>query len=254
MSSEGISNIVVVIQVVLERWNVLLPGWVVLGEGTNGEHLTQLNNVCNFNFLKLQVRVKRTVVELPEETHAVSSWQIFFLAVIDGNFFHDFWTVFTLLWLWDLFEVAMVVCTNKSVSEFLVILALLQLLGSTWVEMSKVVEVLLSHALTLSVVHVGLIEWVVEDLKCFPVTLYLEKFIHMFFSCTITVFHDPSVEADQPNLFKHDLKFTGVVVINHLTNFLNSDSFIRFLTFTSFWVFEMISDSINELSEIFTDW
>ena len=73
MSIEGISNFVLVVQVILERWNVLLPGWVVLGEGTNGEHLTQLNNVCDFNFLKLQVGVERSVVELAEEAHTVSS-------------------------------------------------------------------------------------------------------------------------------------------------------------------------------------
>ena len=54
---------------VLEGWNDLFPSWVVLWEGVDGEDFCQLDDVHDLEFLKLEIGVESTVVELTEESH-----------------------------------------------------------------------------------------------------------------------------------------------------------------------------------------
>jgi len=178
--------------------------------------------------------------------------QVFLLHVIDSDVFHDFWAISTLLWLWDLLEIIIVLSVLKFFLEILEVSALLEVLSSAWVEMSKVVEELLSHGLTLGVSEVSSGERVIDDLHGFPVGLSLKKIIHHFLSSSVAVVHDISVEADEPNLLKHDLNLTCRVVIDHLGDLINSDS-ISLVVF-ALLLLKVVSDGINELSEILTNW
>jgi hypothetical protein len=144
-----------VIDSVLEWRDNFLPDWVVLGERIDGKDLSELNDVSDLELLKLKIGIKDSVVELSEETKRISSRQILLLAVIDGHSLHDLWSVVTELWLGNSLEVVKVLSSGESILELFEVLALLELLGSAWVEVTKVVEELLSHALTLGVAHLS---------------------------------------------------------------------------------------------------
>jgi len=75
--------------------------------------------------------------------------------------------------------------------------------------MAKVVEVFLSHCLSLGIAHVGSGEGVIDNLQGLPVTLCFKKFIHNFFGRVIAVSHDPSMETNEPDFFQHDLDLTS---------------------------------------------
>lgn len=64
--------------------------------------------------------------------------------------------------------------TLKSINELLVLSGVIKPLGSIWVEVTEVIEVFLSEALTLSIIHLWLVEGVVDDLKSFPVGFSLK--------------------------------------------------------------------------------
>lgn len=241
-----------VLDVVLEWWHILLPDRVVLWEGTNSEDLTQLHDVCDLELLKLEVGVEYTVVELTEEAHRVSSGQVLLLAVIDGDVFHDLWAVLAGLWLGDLAEVAGVGGSGKSIFELREVFALLELLCSSWVQMAQVVEILLSHGLSLGIVHVCSSEGVIDDLKGLPVTLSLQEIVHDINGGVVAVGSDPSVEADQPDFLKHDLNLTCRVIVNHLSDLVDGNSLV--VSVLSLLSLEVFSDGVDERSEVFSDW
>lgn len=103
----------------------------------NGVKFGNLNQVLDLEFLKFQVRIESAVVELTEETHGVSSRQVFLLAVIDTwLFLLDLWLINSTLWLDHLNEVFVVWGTLESIGEDLEILRFVELLTSVWVEMT----------------------------------------------------------------------------------------------------------------------
>jgi len=131
------------------------------------------------------------------------------LAVIDCKLHVDFWLSFGLDGVWNFLEVMPVFCSLKSVLKILELLGVIELLGSSWVKVTEVIEVLLSKTLSLSILHFWFVERVVDNLESFPVTLAFQKFVHMLLCCSIAVFHDPSVERDEPDFFKEHLNITG---------------------------------------------
>jgi hypothetical protein len=118
--------------------------------------------------------------------------------------------------------------------------------------MAQVVEILLPHGLSLGIAHISSSEGVIDNLKGFPVTLSLQEVIHDLLGGVIAVGFDVSVEADQPNFLQHDLDLTSRVIVDHLSNFINSNSFL--VSVLSLLSLKVIGDSIDELSEVFTNW
>lgn len=102
----------------------------------------------------------------------------------------------------------MVISAHKLFLQLSELSGFVESLGSVGVEVTEAVEVLGSEGLASGVAHVGSVEGIVNDLNCFPVTLCLEKLVHDFFSGVVAIGHDPSVEANKPNLFQKDFDFT----------------------------------------------
>jgi hypothetical protein len=240
------------VHVVLERWDNLLPDRVVLWESFNSEDLTKLNNVGNFELLQFEVRIEYTVVELTKEAKRVSQRQVLLLAVINSDILVDLWSIVTLLWLWDSLEVLVVLGVLKSILELFEVSAVIQLLGSAWVQVTQVVEVLLTEALSLCVGHVLSSKGVVDDLQGLPVGLGLKDVVHHFLCGSIGVGHDPSVEGDKPDLFKEDLDVRGRIVVNHLRNVLDTNSVSLLLT-VSFVLSEESNNGVNKLPKVFSN-
>jgi len=69
---------------------------------------------------------------------------------------------------------------------------------------TKIIEILLSEALTLGVTHILVIERVVNNLECSPVTLGFQELVHVFFSCSIAVLHNVSMERAQPDFLQEN--------------------------------------------------
>ena len=118
--------------------------------------------------------------------------------------------------------------------------------------MSKIIEELISHTLTLGIIELWSSNGVVDELKGFPVTLALEHVVHLFLSAFIAVSHDPSVEANHPDLLEHEFDLLSGVVVDHLSDVVDGDSFTASVLSTL--SLEMISDGIDEFSEILTYW
>lgn len=64
------------------------------------------------------------------------------------------------------------------------------------------------------------------------------------------------MEADQPNLLEEHFDFTGrvLVLIKHVRHLLNADTLGTSVTFSSFGLTEVLNDTINEFTEVLTDW
>jgi hypothetical protein len=58
---------------------------------------------------------------------------------------------------------------------------------------TEVIEVFLSKTLTLGIIHLWLVERVVDDLKSLPIRLSLKKLVHLGLSGVVTVLHNPPV-------------------------------------------------------------
>jgi hypothetical protein len=120
--------------------------------------------------------------------------------------------------------------------------------------MPKVIEVLLSKTLSLSIFHLWLVERVVDYLKGFPIALGFQKFVHMLFGGTIAVFHDPSMERDEPDFFEENLDVTRGIVVNHHGNIFNGHSLVFVTSISSISLTNERNDRVNEFSEVFTNW
>lgn len=166
------------VDIVLEWWHVLSPGWMILGEGINGEDLSQLGDVLNLQLLQLQVSVEDTVVELAEEGKGVSLGQVLLLAVIDGHVLVNLRGLISSHWVWDSLEPLVVGGSIKSLLKVLELSGVVKSLGPVWVQVAQVIEVLFPEALTLHIAQLSLVERVVDDLESFPIALSLEKFVH----------------------------------------------------------------------------
>ena len=113
-------------------------------------------------------------MELSHESHGVSSREILLLAVINGQIHVDLGFSLGSDGVWDFLEVLVISCALQSVDEILVLFGVVESLGSIWIEVTKVVEVLLSQSLTLGIAHLWLVERVVDNLESLPVGLSLE--------------------------------------------------------------------------------
>jgi hypothetical protein len=71
--------------------------------------------------------------------------------------------------------------------------------------MAQIVEVLLPQSLSFGVTELLLRKGVVDDLESLPVTLTLQKLVHLLLSRPIASGHNPSVELEKPYLFEEDL-------------------------------------------------
>jgi len=120
--------------------------------------------------------------------------------------------------------------------------------------MAKVIKVLLSKTLSLSIFHLWLVERVVDDLKGFPIALGFQKFVHVLLGGTITVFHNPSMERDEPDFFEENLNVTRGIVVNHHGNIFNGHSLVFVTSISSISLTDERNDRVNEFSEVFTNW
>ena len=74
--------------------------------------------------------------------------------------------------------------------------------------MTEIIEILLSKALTLSVTHILIIERVVDNLQCSPVTLSFQELVHVLFGSAIAVLHNVSMERAQPDFLQENCNVT----------------------------------------------
>ena len=181
------------IDVELEWWDSLLPSWVVLWESINAENLCKLCDVHDLEFLKLKIGVECSIMELTHESHRVSPGQVSLLAVINSQLHIDFWLSLGSHWIWDSLEVLVVISSLESINELLVLSGVVKSLRSIWVQVTEVIEVFLSKTLTLGIIHLWLVERVVDDLKSLPIRLSLKKLVHLGLSGVVTVLHNPPV-------------------------------------------------------------
>jgi len=114
--------------------------------------------------------------------------------------------------------------------------------------MTQVVEIFLSETMTLRVIHLWLVEGIVDDLESFPVTLSLQNFVHLLLSSSVAIFHDPSVELSQPNLLQEDLDIAWREIVDLLWDLLDSDALIAGSLVAK------RDDGVDELSEVIADW
>jgi hypothetical protein len=177
---------------------------MVLRESIDRKDFSQLRDIHNFLLFQLKISVECTIVELSEISHGVSSREIFLLLIVDCDIHINFWLSIGFHWVWNLLEVFVVRGAVQIVNHIFELLSVVKRLGSVWVKMSKVVEVLLSEALTFSIAHFRFVERVVDNLKSFPVTFSLQYFVHLLFSASVALGHYPSVELNKPNLFKEN--------------------------------------------------
>ena len=160
-------------------------------------------------------------MELTHEGHRVSSRQVLLLTVVDRHILHNLWSIHAYLWFRDSLKVVEVRRTLKFVLEFFEVFAVIQPLRSAWVQVTQVVEVLLSQTLTFCITQLRPSKGIVNDLKSFPVTLCLKQFVHVLYCCVIAVLVDPSVERDQPDLLQKYFNVAGTVIIDHLRDVVN---------------------------------
>ena len=97
---------------------------------------------------------------------------------------------------------------------------------------------------------------VVDDLEGLPVTLSLKDIIHLVLGGTIAVGHDPSVEANQPNLLQEDFDLTrGVLVrVKHVRDLLNTHSLTSLIATLSAGSLVVLNDTVNEPTEVLSNW
>ena len=120
----------------IEWWHYFLPDWVVFREGVDGENLTQLYNVGDLEFFKLEVRIEHPIMELSKLSQGISFRQVLLLTVINSNFIKDFWSIIASFGLRDSLEIIVIRCSAKSVLEIFVVFAVVKgfvTTGSTWV-------------------------------------------------------------------------------------------------------------------------
>ena len=117
--------------------------------------------------------------------------------------------------------------------------------------MTKVVEVLLSQSVAWGTGQLLSHVWVVNDLQSFPVALRLQNVVHLLLSTAIAVLHDPSVILDQPDFLQKDLDVTWWVVLDHIRNVLDWNTFS---TTTVTFRFLERNNWVDEWSEVFTNW
>jgi len=116
---------------------------------------------------------------------------------------------------------------------------------------TEIIEILLSEALALSVTHILIIERVVDDLECSPVTLGFQELVHVLFGSSIAVLHNVFMERAQPDFLQENCNVAWRVVLEDLRDTFNVNSFFFFVAFSLSHVWD---NGINEFSEVFTNW
>jgi len=92
--------------------------------------------------------------------------------------------------------VLVVRCSLQVVHHVFEFSSIIKRSGSIWVQMSEVVEILLSETLALSIAHFRLVERVVDDLKGFPIALSFQYFVHLLLGASVALRHYVSVELN----------------------------------------------------------
>jgi hypothetical protein len=133
---------------------------------------------------------------------------------------------------------------------------LVQCLRSVRVQMTQVVEVLCAKRLSSGIGHVWSVERVVNDLNSFPITLGFQELVHDCFSALVAVGHDPSVEADEPDLLQEYLDLAGrvLVLVKHVGHLLDADALSGSIATFAASSLRVLDDSIDESAEVLADW
>jgi len=147
-------------------------------------------------------------------------------------------------------------CTNKLLLELSELPRFVQSLGSVWIQVTQAVEVLRAERLTSGIGHVWSVERVVDDLNSFPVTLGLKHLIHYFLGALIAVGHDPSMEANEPNLLQENFDLAGgvLILVEHIGDLLNANSLTASIATLAAGSLMVLNDTINEPTEVLSNW
>lgn len=243
------------VDTVLEWDDRLGPSWMVSRDDFHGVNFSKLNNVQNFKFFQLQESIKNTIVELAEESHGVSARQVFLLGIVNGHLDVKIRLLVSSDRIWNFRQELVIVSSNEFFLKLSKFSWFIESLRSVRVKMSETIEVLRSKRLSSSITHIRSVERVVNDLDGLPVTFCLQKLIHDFLRWIVAIGHDPSVEANEPNLFQENFDFTWrmLILVKHVWNLFNAYSFASFTTFSSSCLM-VFNNSIDESSKVLTNW
>jgi len=185
-------------------------------------------------------------VELAEVGETVTAREINHLAFIDvglpssGSL--NLMLLDCLRRIWDLSERFMVRGAFQRSNKSIEVIALSDLRGTAWVQVTKVVVVLLVVVfLTIRT------EAVVDNLEGHPVGFCLEQFVHMLLCSLLAVVHNPSVELNHPNLFDGDKLLSRGITSHLISNLSHVDVCSVALLLIA------LNDIVNVLAEVVSD-
>ena len=215
-----------------------------------------MHDVQDLELLEFEESVEDAVVELAEEGERVSARQVLLLRIVNSHLNVKIWLLVRSNWVWHLGQVLVIWSALELVLELSELTGLVQLLRSVRVQMTQAVEVLCTKRLSSSIGHVWSVERVVNDLNSFPVTLCFQELIHDFFSALVAVGHDPSMEADEPNLLQEYLDLAGRVLVRvkHVRHLLDADAFSGSIATFATSSLRVLDNSIDEFAEVLADW
>ena len=195
-------------------------------------------------------------MELTEESERVSARQILLLGVIDSHLNIKIWLLVSSHRVWYPSQKLVIWSALKFILELSELAGFVQLLRSVRVQMTQVVEVFCAKRLPSGICHVWSVERVVDDLNSFPITLSLKKLIHDLLGALIAVGHDPSMEANEPNLLQEYLDLAGrvLVLVKHIGHLLDADALSGSVATLATSSLRVLDDTIDESAEVLTDW